>query len=33
MPPKKEYQDVIKDEDTFMKYFNEENKRLVGVNI
>ena len=31
MPPKKEYWETIKDEEQFLKYFNEENKRLVGI--
>jgi len=33
MPPKIDYQTVIKDEDVFMKYFNEDNKRLVVLDI
>ena len=33
MPPKIDYQTAIKDEDIFMKYFNEDNKRLVVLDI
>jgi len=33
MPPKKDYWDIIKDEDVFLRYFNEENKRLVGITL
>ena len=31
MPPKKDYWEIVKDEDIFLKYFNEDNKRLVGI--
>ena len=30
MPPKVLFWDIIKEEDDFLKYFNELNKRLVG---
>jgi hypothetical protein len=30
MPPKKEYWTTITDEDHFMKFFNVDNKKLVG---
>ena len=33
MPPKIDYQTAIKDEDIFMKYFNEDNKILVVLDI
>lgn len=33
MPPRKEYWTVIKDEEKFMEYFNEDNKRLTVLDI
>ena len=30
MPPKIDYWTTIKEEEVFLKYFNEDNKRLVG---
>ena len=33
MPPRKEYWDYVKEEETFFKYYNEENKRLVVLDI
>ena len=33
MPPRKEYWETIKDEELFLKYFCEENKRLVVLDI
>jgi hypothetical protein len=33
MPPKKEYWEIIKDEEVFLKYFAEDNKRLTVLDI
>jgi hypothetical protein len=33
MPPKKDNWEVIRDEETFFKFFNEDNKRLAVLDI